>query len=387
MSTLYKLKEDLTTIGAQIKQDAEWIAQNASDPKIDLKELEAKKAHRDELQKRFDMIKEQHDVMEQQGKESVRKKAQEEGDAKTKMMKAKGEFYKAALIGESPREIQKAYQMLGAIPVNDADLGYGDKLLPSTMSNELITEPMTENPMRGIVRVSQIRSLEEPKMLFDLDGAYDTITDKETAKEIEMTGDSVIYGRNKVKPIAKISDTVLHGSPLAIASEVDNALRSGLAMNEMLRMFAASPASGYEYMSFYSTQNAIKKVEGADKRAAIAKAIADLPIMFRRNASIVMNAIDWYDMWGGNLNQSGMYFEDRPLSLFGKQVVLVDDATDPVVGDFSYCRINYDIGTIYDTDKDVERGIYKFVLTAWYDIKIRLASAFRIATVSAGVGG
>ena len=103
--------------------------------------------------------------------------------------------------------------------------------------------------------------------------------------------------------------------------------------------------------------------------------------MFRRNARIVMNAIDWYDMWGGNLNQAGMYFEDRPLSLFGKQVVLVDDATDPVVGDFSYARINYDIGTIYDTDKDVDKGVYKFVLTAWYDIRLRLASAFRIATV------
>nr|DAO93670.1 MAG TPA: major capsid protein [Caudoviricetes sp.] len=380
---LYKMKEDLATIGAQIHDDASWIAANAGDPKVDFKELEAKKAHRDELQKRFDMLKEQHDDIERRGKENVKKQVQSEGDPKTKLLKAKGEFYKAVLTGESPREVFKAYEMLGAIPAADADLGYGDKLLPTTMSNELIIEPMTENPMRGLVRVSQIRGLEEPKLLFDLDGAYDAITDKETAKEIKMSGDSVTYGRNKVKPIAKISDSVLHGSPVSIAQEVDNALRSGLAMNEMTRMFATTPEVGYENMSFYSTQNAVKKVQGTDKRTAIAKAIADLPIMFRRNARIVMNAIDWYDMWGGNLNQAGMYFEDRPLSLFGKQVTLVDDATDPVVGDFSYARINYDIGTIYDTDKDVDKGVYKFVLTAWYDIRLRLASAFRIATVKA----
>ena len=78
---------------------------------------------------------------------------------KTKLLKAKGEFYKAVLTGESPREVFKAYEMLGAIPAADADLGYGDKLLPTTMSNELIIEPMTENPMRGLVRVSQIRGL------------------------------------------------------------------------------------------------------------------------------------------------------------------------------------------------------------------------------------
>jgi hypothetical protein len=92
-----------------------------------------------------------------------------------------------------------------------------------------------------------------------------------------------------------------------------------------------------------------------------------------------MSAKDWYDLWSPNLNQAGTFFEDRPLTLFGKTVVLVDDATDPVIGDFSYARINYDIGTTYDTDKDVDAGVYKFVLTAWYDIRLRLSSAFRIA--------
>ena len=112
---LYKMKEDLATIGAQIKEDAKWIAANAGDPKVDFKELEAKKAHRDELQKRFDMLEEQHDDLERRGKESVKKQVQSEGDPKAKLMKAKGEFYKAVLTGESPREVFKAYEMLEAL--------------------------------------------------------------------------------------------------------------------------------------------------------------------------------------------------------------------------------------------------------------------------------
>ncbi len=40
--------------------------------------------------------------------------------------------------------------------------------------------------------------------------------------------------------------------------------------------------------------------------------------------------------------------------------------------------INYD-GTTYDTDKDVKKGEYLFVLTAWYDQQRTLDSAFRIA--------
>ena len=67
-------------------------------------------------------------------------------------------------------------------------------------------------------------------------------------------------------PLQRSSDSVLHGSPVSIAQEVDNALRSGLAMNEMTRMFATTPEVGYENMSFYSTQNAVKKVQGTDRR-------------------------------------------------------------------------------------------------------------------------
>ncbi|HDE7505254.1 TPA: phage major capsid protein, partial [Staphylococcus aureus] len=70
---------------------------------------------------------------------------------------------------------------------------------------------------------------------------------------------------------------------------------------------------------------------------------------------------------------------------FGKPVVFTDAAVKPIVGDFNYFGINYD-GTTYDTDKDVKKGEYLFVLTAWYDQQRTLDSAFRIAKAKENTG-
>jgi len=379
----FQLESMRSGVAQELKKASDKLAGMYADAGSSMEDRQRQKTVVEDAKERLEGINTQIKALDDEAEARLRKQSTggNTDDPKVAKATAKGDFYKAVMTGGNPSEvIKKAYSHLGAIPKADTDLGYGDRLLPTNMSNELIIEPYTENPMRAVVRVSNITGLEEPKLIFDLDGeSYDNITDKDTAKEIKTEGDKVSYGRNKIKVKAKISDTVLHGSSLNLAAEVDNALRSGLAANEMRRMFAAAPTGDYAGMSFYSTQNGVKRVTGTDKRRAIAKALADLPLQFRRNAKIVMNAIDWYDMWGGNLNQSGMYYEDRPLMLYGKQVVLVDDAISPVVGDFNYARINYDIGTLYDTDKDVDAGIYKFVLTAWYDIKLRLKSAFRIA--------
>lgn len=383
----FQLESMRSGVAQELKKASDRLADMYGDAGSSMEDRQKQKVVVEDAKERLEGINAQIKALDDEAEARLKKQASgadASGDPRIAKAQAKGEFYKAVLTSGNPQEIaKKAYAQLGAIPRNDADLGYGDKLLPTNMSNELIVEPAAENPMRAVVRLSNIPGLEEPKLMFDLDGVYDDITDKQTANEIKMTGDTVAYDRHKVKVRAKVSDTVIHGSPLTLAAEIDNALRSGLSVNEMNRMFAASPAAGYEGMSFYSTQNAVKQVAGATKQAAVAAALADLPIYFRRNARIVMSALDWYEMWGDNLNQSGMYFEDRPLALFGKPVVLVDDATDPIVGDFNYCRINYDIGTAYDADKDVDAGVYKFVLTAWYDIKLRLTSAFRRAVVTA----
>ncbi len=381
--TLYAMKESMAALHAEISELHNSITARAADVKTPMDELKKDKARLADLKARYDILQDAHDTQEANDRAKLQTQSAQNpsNDPKASKVQARGEFYRTAFVGDK-REVKAAYQQLGAIPAGDADLGHGDKLLPTQLIDELIIEPTVDNPMRAIVRVSNITGLSEPRLMFEIgDGAYDDITDKDTAKEIALEGDVVEYGRHKVKPKAKIGDTVIHGSLLNLSGEVDSALRSGLAVNEMTRMFATSPGAGYEKMSFYSSANNVKRITGTTKQKAIAAALASLPIAYRRNARIVMSAIDWYEMWSANLNQSGTFYEERPLILFGKPVVLVDDAVEPVVGDFSYCRINYDIGTTYDTDKDVDSGVYKFVLTAWYDIKLRLASAFRIAAV------
>ena len=78
------------------------------------------------------------------------------------------------------------------------------------------------------------------------------------------------------------------------------------------------------------------------------------------------------DLWG-----------KKPEDVLGIPVEFNDRAVIPVVGNFAYSRQNYENGVIYDTDKDVNKGEYYFVLTAWGDHVIRLRSAFRLAKVTA----
>lgn len=379
--SMFEKQQDIAVLGEHLRSKTNELNDIIANASIPMSQITAKKQEVEEAQARYDIAKEQLDkeVAEEQAK--LQQKVPIVLDEKSSKAKAKGDYYKAALTGGSASKVaQLAYQQLGAIP--DGANGGGENFLPRNMENELIIEPMQDNPMREVIRITNITGLEEPKLLFEVDGeTYEDVTDSDTAKEIEMEGSTVTYGRHKVKVKAKVSDTVLHGSSIALASTIDNALRSGLAVNEINRMFAKTPKTDYEGMSLYSSANKVKRIYKPTKQAAIAAALADLPMAFRRNARIVMSSVDWYDMWGENLNKSGMFYEERPLTLFGKPVVLVDDAIDPIVGDFTYMGLNYDIGTIYDTDKDVEKGVYLFVLTAWYDIKLRLKTAFRIAKV------
>ena len=387
--TLYDMKSHLATLEKAIAADAAWIAEKAADPSVEMTEINAKKTHRDELQARYDMLKTEHDAEEARQLASVKAaERQAVGGKSDSRIAAKAAFYRAAFNGG---DISKAYSGLGALPANNADLGYGSKLLPKNLSQELITEPVEENSLRQVEPVSNVTGLEEPKLLFTIEGSdLADVADTDTAKEIELTGDSITYGRFKTKIKATIKDTVLHGSDLDLVSAVENALRSGLAIKEKMRAFAPASGSGaydsdHAHMSFYeedSGDTLIKTVTGPDLIQAIINAWADLPETFAANAKCVMKKSDYYaaiqtlkgdgnDLWG-----------KKPEDVIGIPVIFNDRATIPVVGDFRYSKQNYDIDTIFDTDKDVTKGEYYFVLTAWGDHQIRLHSAFRLAAVS-----
>ena len=379
MTTLFELKEKMATMQAAIAADSSWIAEKAADASTPMEEIKQKEEHRADLVKRFELLKKEHDDMEEAQRTSL---ALQHGsgsglDEKAVKIKAKASFYKTALLGG---DIGKAYEGLGAIPAGSADLGYGENLLPINLSNELITEPFDDNSLRRIEPVSQITGLEEPILLFDIEDAdLADITDKQTAKEIEMTGGSISYGRFKTKIVATVKDTVLHGTETDLVSTIENALRSGLATKEKINAFRKVSNTTNDHMSFYL--NSIKEVEGPNIIQAIINAWADLPEMFANRASCVMRKTDYFSAILTLANENNDLWGKKPEDVLGIPVVFNDRAETPVVGDFNYAKQNYDIGTIYQTDQDAKKGEYYFVLTAWGDHRIRLKSAFRLVKV------
>lgn len=376
--TLFEMKEKIFSLSNERKTIADWIAEKAADPNVPMDDIKAKQAKLEELNSRINIMQKAHDDEEDaQRKQLAMQKGGGAGTGMTEkeaVIKAKAGFYRAVLTGG---DVKKAFEGLGALPTGAEALGYGENLLPTNLSNELLMEPLEENSLRRIEPVSQITGLEEAKLLFEIEDAdLADVTDQETAKEIELEGSTVSYGRYKTKITATIKDTVLHGTDFALVSAVESALRSGLAIKEKINAFRVTSDTTHDHMSFYL--NGIKEVEGDNLIQAIINAWADLPEAFAANAKCVMRKTDYYAAIQTMANGDNLWGK-KPEDVIGIPVEFNDRAVTPIVGNFQYSRQNYDIGTIFETDKDAKKGEYYFVLTAWGDHRIRLKSAFRLA--------
>lgn len=377
--TLYEMKQNMATIGQQLQKVEGELSQTAIDPSASMDDINKLQQSKKDLKARFDVIKEQHDNLEAEQKAHFaqnKNKIQNIDDPEEKVMKAKAEMIKAVMANKSvPNEVKQA--------LGDDDSTGGGKFLPKTVSNDIITEPSVKNQLRGLSTFTQITNLEIPKISFTLDDD-DFIADKETAKELKSKGDVVSFGRNKFKVFSGVSETVLLGTNANIVSTVENALQSGVAAKEKKVAFTDTPKAGEEHMSFYSEEVGIKEVTGADMFEAITNAIDDLHEDYRDNATIVMRKNDYTKIIKELANGNATLYGAQPEQVLGYPVEFVDAATNPIVGDYSYSHYNYDIATTqYERDKDVKTGIEQFVVTAWFDHQIKLASAFRIAKVEA----
>ncbi|MDZ4552511.1 phage major capsid protein [Bacillus cereus] len=372
-NTLFELKQNLSTIGQQLQKVENELSQKAIDPSATMESLQVLQQSKKDLQMRFNVIKEQHDTMEAEQKAQFQTQTglQSIEDPKQKVIAAKAELVRATIRGGTLS--QEARAALG-----DKNSTGGEKILPSTMTNELLHEPFVKNPLREVSTFTSVTNLEIPKVTFTLDDD-DFIADTETAKELKAEGDVVTFGRNKFKVFVPISETVLAATDTNLVQTVDQALESGLAAKEKKVAFATTPKSGEESMSFYKA--GIKAVKGATLYKAIKSAVADLHEDFRANATIKMRYADYLEIIETLANGSATLYNAQPEQVLGKPVKFCDSAVNPIVGDFRYSHFNYDPNMIYDRDKDVKTGIELFVLTAWFDHKIKLKSAFRIAEV------
>jgi len=375
--TLYEMKQNMATIGQQLQKTEGELSQKAIDPSASMDDIQALQKSKDDLKARFDVIKDQHDQLEteQKAKFAAKDNIKNITDPAEQKMKAKSDMIKAVMANKPvPADVRQA--------LGDDNSTGGEKFLPKTVSNDIITEPTVKNQLRGISTFTQITNLEIPKISFTLDDD-EFIADTETAKELKTKGDTVTFGRHKFKVFAGLSETVLLGTDANVVATVERALQSGVAAKEKKVAFADSPKTGEEHMSFYSTENEIKTVEGEDLYKAIKKAIADLHEDYRENAKIVMTYADYMDIIEVLANGNATLYSAQPEQVLGKPVEFVDAAKHPIIGDFSYSHYNYDIATTqYERDKDVKTGIEQFVVTAWFDHQIKLASAFRIVEVT-----
>lgn len=377
--TLYELKQAMATIGQQLAKNEEDLSAKAMDPSASITDIQAAQQAKADLQARYDVLKEQHDQQEKaQAAKFAQKKTTQSNDPKAAVTGAKAELYRAT--------IRKQTVSTEAMALLGDDTTGGNKFLPKTVSTQIITEPKGKNPLRGHSTFTQITNLEIPKLTYTLDDD-DFIEDGETAKELALTGDSVAFGRHKVKIIAEVSETVLNGSDADLVTHVDGALESGVAVKERKVAFATTPKAGEEHMSFYRTgtaqQPALKVVEGADLFEAITGAIADLHEDYRENAEVYMRYADYLKILKTLANGSTTLYAAPPEQIIGKPVIFTDAAVKPVVGDFDFSHFNYDLNALYDTDKNIKTGMHQFVVTAWMDHQIKLASAFRIVEVTA----
>lgn len=294
-----------------------------------------------------------------------------------KVLNAKAELIRSVMTEQKPT--QKVLAALGA----GSNLGNGEKLLPSTMINELLYEPMAKNPLRKLSVFTNITNLEIPKITFSLSDDNFLEGDTATAKELKADGDTVVFGRNKFKVFCDITETVLNGTNTNLVQVVEAGLQSGLAKKEKKVAYAKTETTT---MSFYhktdSSNYDIKSIKGKTLYDAIIEAIADLEEDYSENASVTMRKVDYYKMIKDLANGNATLYMAPPEQILGVPVEFCDLAEIPVVGDYKYSHFNYDLKMLFDRDKNVKTGLESFVLTAWIDHKIKMKSAFRLAEVT-----
>ena len=370
--TLYEKKQNLGTLGAQLKKVNEEIAMKAGDPTVADKDLMQLQEQSESLENRYNMLKEQVEREEKEQRAKFTKTKTPTMTVEEKLIHAKAEFYRGQKLSSDYK------QVLG----DDDSTTNGSKLLPVTIANDIIAEPTQSNPLREDELVTAVTNLERPRIDVTIDDDS-FVNDQEVAKEIKLKGDTVKFGRNKTKLKVAISEAILNGTDTNLVEHVNAQLQSGLARKEKVVAFAESPKSGEEEMSFYSTQNNIKKVSGDTMFDAITQAAGDIADDFQSDIKVYMTRQDYMKMIKELSNGAVSLFGKAPEEVLGYPVRFTELAKKPVVGNFKYAQLNYEISSaLYEQWKDYDKGVNNFQLTAWFDHKILLASAFRIADVT-----
>lgn len=384
---LYDMKTNAFNIGQSLKSANEKLAEMTVSPDSSTEDIKAQQEKVNALQLRANTINEQVEKAENEQKANLVNAKHQEAkkalptDPKERMIKMEAAWIRKTVRPDNASFQEKWNDIKEEL--KDDTATNGGKLLPINVSNQLVSEPFATNPLRQMETVSTVTNLILPRIAFDIaDDSF--VNDGDIAKEMDLKGDQINFERHQLKVRAGISDTVLLGTDTGLVQYVNNALASALQLKERNMALGTSNPTGLEHMSFYDTTTVkIKKVSGSDLFHAIRKALADLDDAFQDNAKVLMTRSDYYDMLDSLANNSATLYQAQPESILGAPVVFTSAATTPIVGDFSFAQLNYEISSsLYEQYKDYQKGMNYFQLTAWFDHQIKLASAFRLATVA-----
>ena len=376
----YQIEQMLNGVREELLQATNKLNDMYMDSKTSIADREAQEDRVKDLEQRETGLKNQLDVLDREAAERMRanKGADEKIlDEKAKIIHAKAELIKNTMAGKPvPQEV---LNILG----DGSSLGNGQKILPITLTTQLVTEPFAKNPLRNLSTFTNIMNLEIPRISFTLDDDEFLDSDSATAKELKTATDTIQFGRKKFKVYADVTETVLRGTETNLVETVEAALRSGMAKKEKTYALAKDAAAVEESSFYHKTVDTydIKAVEGATMFDAITNALADLEDDYADNAKILMRKSDYIAMIKTLSNSSVALYGKQPEEVLGAPVEFCSLATVPVVGDFSYSHFNYDLDVVYESDKNIKTGVTSFVLTGYMDHKIKLKSAFRLAVL------
>ena len=374
----FLIMQNLEGVQAQLKAAVEYVDNLFSSPSSTIAERTEAENKVSDLKNRVVFYQNELKELDQEAMVRLQDQSKPENLSKEeRVVKAKAELIRNTIEGKAqPREVLNA---LG----DGATLGNGQKILPTTMMTELVTEPYAKNPLREVSKFTNITNLEVPKIAFTLDDDEFLTSDTETAKEMAASASIIAFKRNKFKVYADITETVLRGTDTNLIAHVENALRSGMAKKEKQIVFEeTTTAADTSFYNKTASDYDIKAIEKADLYLAIKGALADLEDEYADNAKIVMRKADYFEIIEKLANGNATLYQAQPETILGAPVIFCDLAKIPVVGDFGYSHFNYDLDAIYESDKNVKTGVTSFVLTAYLDHKILMKSAFRLATVT-----
>lgn len=385
MTSTYELRNQALDLGEAVRQAKDEYNKILDDPRSTTEAVEAAKAKLDNRIMKYNGKQEL--IKEQEAQDKINLKATRNAkaarklpeDPKARLVKAEAAWIRKTMRPDNA-DYQEKWNNVKQELKDDTETN-GGNLLPVNVSNQLISEPLAKNPLRDMETISTVTNLILPKIAFEIaDDGF--VKDGEAAKNADLKGDTIKFGRYEMKVRAGVSDTILRGTDTGLVQYVNNALASAIQKKERTVSLNESATGDEAHMSYYDASNKIKSVSGPDLYHAIRMALADLDDDFQDSAKILMTRTDYYDMLDSLANNSTTLYDRQPEQVLGAPVVFTSAAVKPIVGDFAYGRLNYEMDSpLYEQYKDYEHGMNYFQFTTWFDHRIVLSSAFRIADV------